>query len=349
MKVWEQTEWFKNLKDHEYVYIFGAGAGALQTLNCIRNVIDKKIEGYVVSDLSKNPETLSGYPVYALDNINLHHNGLIIMSTAMEKNQQIEEVLRQAGFSDIIPSACQMRDTTYCLKNDLLLSSNIVSQLAEKPIIYIVTSHLNQHKMNVEFGIKCAEYIQAGATLTEKVICAKRDNIGEENISEQNPWYCELSAGYWIWKNDTVHDWIGLFHYSRGLDLNDTDIKAIMNSNIDVVLPALSYRPQALVSALHRIDIEIISHALDQEELKLFEDYLQGNYFVRGNIFFAKAFIYQEYYAWLMDVLKRCEEYCKQKNIAIVKRVWGYYGEHLLNVYFKKKKYKITYCNMKTS
>lgn len=39
------------------------------------------------------------------------------------------------------------------------------------------------------------------------------DNVGE-NISSKNHMYCELTAQYWAWKNDTA-DYYGFFHYRR--------------------------------------------------------------------------------------------------------------------------------------
>ena len=40
-----------------------------------------------------------------------------------------------------------------------------------------------------------------------------KDNTGD-NISSMNPYYCELTGMYWMWKN-TSADIIGLVHYRR--------------------------------------------------------------------------------------------------------------------------------------
>ena len=63
--------------------------------------------------------------------------------------------------------------------------------------VYVVT-----HK---EFDDKCyKEYIPiaVGKNLLENNQCHyQKDNVGE-NISMKNPNFCELTAQYWIWKND---------------------------------------------------------------------------------------------------------------------------------------------------
>lgn len=42
------------------------------------------------------------------------------------------------------------------------------------------------------------------------------DSVGD-NISSLNPFYCELTAQYWVWKNLTF-DYVGFYHYRRYLN-----------------------------------------------------------------------------------------------------------------------------------
>lgn len=62
--------------------------------------------------------------------------------------------------------------------------------------------------------------IYAGAALNNNTIDSDtlKDNIGD-NISEKNPYYCELTVHYYAWKN-TNADYLGFFHSRRYISFN---------------------------------------------------------------------------------------------------------------------------------
>ena len=60
--------------------------------------------------------------------------------------------------------------------------------------------------------------IQVGSSLTKERFGYLLDSDGE-NISNKNPYYCELTAQYWVWKNYDINslDYVGFMHYRRHL------------------------------------------------------------------------------------------------------------------------------------
>ena len=64
--------------------------------------------------------------------------------------------------------------------------------------------------------------VQVGSALAANRMTGMMHDDDGENISVKNPYYCELTAQYWAWKNVEA-DYIGLCHYRRFLCFRDVD------------------------------------------------------------------------------------------------------------------------------
>lgn len=189
----------------------------------------------------------------------------------------------------------------------------------------------------------------------------QRDDEGE-NISKKNPNYNELTAIYWAWKNLKNVDAIGLVHYrryfsihgKRRLDnvISKRDANRLL-SNYDVVLPKkrhyyIESNYSHYIHAHKTKPLDLTRQVIE----KKYPKYL--NYFdlvmsQRGahmfNMFIMKSDLFEEYAAWIFDVLGNVEneldisEYSKQES-----RVYGYLAELLMDVWIYKN--KVNYCEI---
>ncbi|MBL5824650.1 DUF4422 domain-containing protein [Serratia fonticola] len=83
--------------------------------------------------------------------------------------------------------------------------------------IKIYTCH---HKPSAFLDSAFIQPIHVGKTNGLNEIGCPGDDTGD-NISFKNPFYCELTAHYWVWKNATPADYVGFMHYRRHFNFSE--------------------------------------------------------------------------------------------------------------------------------
>ena len=193
------------------------------------------------------------------------------------------------------------------------------------------------------------------------------DNTGD-NISLLNPNFCELTVHYWIWKNDTQSEVVGLNHYRRlyakkhhgtNLFFKYLDDKKIVIegqeiasgqdfdfSDLDMIVPQRWRLDSALKQygdAHHLEDMFLIG-----EQIKKYQsDYMDAfnffinhcNYFHHTNMIVARKEVFDKYSSWLFSLLFPLVDkkfYSRYRDGQ--ERVFGYLAERLLSVWLLKNR-----------
>ena len=191
------------------------------------------------------------------------------------------------------------------------------------------------------------------------------DNTGD-NISEKNPNYCELTALYWVWKNDKFSSDIGLCHYRRYFHsdkfvpnekqvcdyLNSRDVRRILK-NHDIILPmpvwfgGITVEEQFLSTSINKKDLEILRNVIYKlcpEYINAYDKTLNSYSMSICNMFVMPRKYLDDYCSWLFSILFEFEKNVDLKGYTpYYQRIFGFVGERLLNVYVKKNKLKIKY------
>lgn len=204
----------------------------------------------------------------------------------------------------------------------------------------------------------------------------QKDNEGV-NISSKNYCYSELTALYWLWKNNN-DDIIGLTHYrrfikSKSLCLSGSyvnfnkDSKYSFNKSIlkakeinyllkefDIILPNKlmleNTVKEQLLKYCYQKDVDILENIIKNDYSEYYDSFeiiMKSNNAHYFNMFIGKRNILHKYFEWLFSVLKRCEEQCDISSYDTQhKRIYGYFSEVLFNVWIEKN--DVNYIERKT-
>ena len=201
-------------------------------------------------------------------------------------------------------------------------------------------------------------YMQVNAANNE-VFCNVNDALGEDNISLKNPYYCELTAAYWIWKNDKTTETVGLAHYRRFLTTNrfSHSIKYYLKAgrvekllkNYDFISTKL-YKTNCAVKEhisgnVHEKDVLLLREVIKEkypEYLTCFDKVFNGNESYLLNMFICKKPLWDKYYSWLFSVFDELEKYVDMTGYTVQQqRLYGFLSEILFTVFVFKNGYKV--------
>lgn len=174
------------------------------------------------------------------------------------------------------------------------------------------------------------------------------DDTGE-SISAENPYFCELTGMYWIWKNRCNADYIGICHYRRYL-INDkgclftqAELEDVL-SQYDIVTTKLltltcSYE-QGFSENHHRKDLQIMADVIQEKYPEYYHTYrslVTGPHTYFGNIFVTSKELYSRYCQWLFDILfevKKRTDFTGYNSYQ--KRLFGFLSEFLQTLWIQK-------------
>ena len=205
--------------------------------------------------------------------------------------------------------------------------------------------------------------ILVGAVRNYKAgITYQRDDEGE-NISSKNPYYNELTAIYWAWKNLKNVDAIGLVHYRRFFfDSRPYSLDNVVSKNkieklllqYDVILPKkrnyyIETNYSHYVHAHHAEPLnkthEIIQNEYPQYLIK-FNQVMKRRKAHMFNMFIMKKYAFDSYCTFVFGVLNKLEKQVDISNYSVQeKRVYGYISELLMDVWLETNSFKYTELN----
>lgn len=203
--------------------------------------------------------------------------------------------------------------------------------------------------------------LRVGATKSSTSNTLRDDT--SNNISAKNPYYCELTGTYWIWKNAQA-DIVGLFHYRRVLNFANTDSKIdvinnktalkykITNATIqnilqeyDLILPCKSkktkisvydYYCQAHIGSDMDLVLEIIKQKYPNDYTTAVNELKNNTQMFLGNMLIANKKVFDTYAEWLFSILFEVEKKIQPSVLqrdTYQQRVYGFLAERLMGVF----------------
>lgn len=168
-----------------------------------------------------------------------------------------------------------------------------------------------------------------------------------ENIDNLNPWYCELTGLYYLWKH-VDDDIVGLEHYRRYFAneknqiLSENEIREILKEH-DVIVCETLLKNVALKQFEEsegkpsRVNLFSIMYNSPSDLAKIIKQRLFIKSLISNNMFICKKELINEYCEYFFDVIKDIK--LNDTN----KRIIGFLSEYIFGSWLIFKEYKIKY------
>ena len=201
-----------------------------------------------------------------------------------------------------------------------------------------------QHKEAEVFHNEVYIPIHVGKALSKTELGILCDDTGH-----LNPYFCELTAQYWAWKNMHDVEYIGLCHYRRYFQTEFTmeNVEQLMDG-ADIVLAKSIFFSENLYSNLSRdlVPEDILAFFLYmkgrfQNDQDVINFLINCNHFNPCNMFVCKKSLFDEFCQWQFSILFDLFEILPKSPYVREQRLMGYLAELLLPMYCITKGLKV--------
>lgn len=338
---------------YDDMVIYGAG---LMGRNLVRVLTEKpyrkKILCFLVKSREGNPDNIKGINVISLNEASSYKDRPVLVALHEKHLNGAIKDLKDNGFTNLIPVSFD-NDLWSDMREEWIKANSIMpfgADMLRESCDDISNNNLHIYVVHSAYDKELTENIddkfyevsiQVGANLTDTVLFSVRDDIGD-NISEKNNKYCELTALYWAWKNDTS-EYIGLSHYRRKFVLSDGEISAILSGNVDIVVTVPVMNLDTVKGQYARdhseSDWNVLGQAIEVLSPEYKDAYITVSnsiFYYAYNMFIAKREVLNDYCEWLFKILYYCEDKIGSKDDAYQNRYVGFLAERLLTIYISK-------------
>ncbi len=355
-------------------YIFGAHSRGQTTAVYLNKVYPQlQFYGYLIDNDEENPASVEESPVIRItDDVFFDLDARVYVATRSVFHAHIFEVLRQTGFTDIVPVDVALDNK---LRNDFvreyfkeanrsftkledLVVKNAVDEDERGTTVYVVKSAVDSDLETTVDLVAHEKYIQAGRALADVDLdnCECFDNIGD-NISSRNRQMCELTAMYWIWKN-ADQDVVGVEHYRRRFIFPSGWQQIFSQNKADVILPVPLYVRPSLkenyvsrhIGEIWEVMMQKLNDIQGTECAHKAKDFFENTgCYSPCNMLIAKKKVYDEMCEWLFPILFAVMEEWGEVDDKYQNRYPGFLSERLISFFFflNRDRYKVVYADKK--